>query len=86
MEITFYQSECGDSAKISFEGSDDKLHHFFIDSGFERTFKNVIRNDIEEIIRKGEKIDLWSISHIHDDHIGGIKKYIDYTCCAFSTN
>jgi len=45
MEITFYQSECGDSAKISFEGSDDKLHHFFIDSGFERTFKNVIRND-----------------------------------------
>lgn len=78
MEITFYQSECGDSAKISFEGSDSKTHHFFIDSGFERTFKNVIRNDVEEIIKKGEKIDLWSISHIHYDHIGGIKKYIDY--------
>ena len=78
MEITFYQSECGDSAKISFIGSDGKPHHFFIDSGFERTFKNTIRKDVEEIIQKKEKIDLWSISHIHDDHIGGIKKYIDY--------
>lgn len=78
MEISFYQSECGDSARISFEGNDGKIHHFFIDSGFERTFKNILRKDVEEIILRDEKIDLWSVSHIHDDHIGGIKKYIDY--------
>jgi len=78
MEVTFYQSECGDSAKISFIGNDNKNHHIFIDSGYERTFRDCIRKDVEELIKNGEVIDYWIVSHIHDDHIGGVKKYIDY--------
>lgn len=78
MNITFYQSECGDAAKLSFIGNDEKQHYIFIDSGFERSFKNCIREDIEEIIKNNEVIDYWIVTHIHDDHIGGIKKYIDY--------
>lgn len=78
MEVTFYQSECGDAAKILFVGNDKEIHNVFIDSGYERTFRNIIKKDIEELIQKNEKIDYWIISHIHDDHIGGVKKYIDY--------
>ncbi len=78
MEITFYQSECGDAAKLSFVGSDNKMHNIMIDSGYERTFRDIIKKEIVELAGKNEKVDCWIISHIHDDHIGGVKKYIDY--------
>lgn len=78
MNLTFYQSECGDAAKLSFIGNDNKQHHIFIDGGYERTFRDNIRKDIEEIISRNEVIDCWIVTHIHDDHIGGVKKYIDY--------
>lgn len=78
MELTFYQAECGDATKIIFKGNDQKLHYIFIDSGYVRTFRNNIKKDIEELIQKDHYIDLWIVSHIHDDHIGGVKKYIDY--------
>lgn len=78
MELAFYQAECGDAARLSFIGDDKKQHHIFVDSGYERTFKNIIWDDIEIIINNKETIDYWIVSHIHDDHIGGIKKYIEY--------
>lgn len=78
MEVFFYKSECGDAARISFKGNDNQIHNIFIDSGYERTFRNIIKKDIGELIQKNIKIDYWIISHIHDDHIGGVKKYIDY--------
>jgi metal-dependent hydrolase (beta-lactamase superfamily II) len=36
-----------------------------------------LENEIRNIISSNETIDLWIISHIHDDHIGGVIKYID---------
>jgi beta-lactamase superfamily II metal-dependent hydrolase len=77
MEIKFFQAECGDAASIRFLGNDNKYHNVFIDAGYERTFRHALETEIQEIIKKGEEIDLWIISHIHDDHIGGIIKYID---------
>lgn len=77
MEIKFFQAECGDASCIRFLGNDNKYHNVFIDSGYERTFRHVLESEIQNIIGKNETIDLWLISHIHDDHIGGIVKYID---------
>jgi glyoxylase-like metal-dependent hydrolase (beta-lactamase superfamily II) len=76
MDIYFYKAECGDASRIRFYGTDDKYHNVFIDSGYRRTFKNIIDSQIQEIIENEEIIDLWIISHIHDDHIGGIEQYI----------
>lgn len=73
MEIYFYQAECGDAARVTYEGTDGKNHHVFIDAGYERTFGHVLK----EAIKECEHIDLWVVSHIHDDHIGGVISYLD---------
>lgn len=76
MRVRFYQVECGDAASITFEGEDGNVHYIFIDAGYERTYRQVLKSEVESIVALGGKIDLWVISHIHDDHIGGIISYI----------
>lgn len=77
MQVQFYQAECGDAARIKFLGNDNKYHNIFIDSGFERTFRFVLAEEIQQIENDEETIDLWILTHIHDDHIGGVIKYLD---------
>lgn len=76
MQIRFYQAECGDAAQIKFLGLDGVSHNIFIDSGFERTYRHVLHDEIDATIKAKESIDLWVVSHIHDDHIGGTMSYI----------
>lgn len=75
-EIFFYQAECGDASRVRYYGNDGKYHNIFIDAGYKRTFKNVISSHVKEIQASNESIDLWVVSHIHDDHIGGIEQFI----------
>jgi beta-lactamase superfamily II metal-dependent hydrolase len=77
MKVQFYQAECGDASRIKFLGNDNKYHNIFIDSGFERTFRFILGNEIRQIEKDKEIIDLWILTHIHDDHIGGVIKYLD---------
>lgn len=77
MKIKFFQAECGDAAAIKFLGNDNKYHNVLIDSGYERTFRHVLDDEIQGIACRDEAIDLWIITHIHDDHIGGVVKYIE---------
>lgn len=77
MQVRFYQAECGDAARIHYIGVDNKPHNIFIDSGYVRTFRHVLVDEILNIKKEGESIDLWIISHIHDDHIGGALAYIN---------
>lgn len=76
IETYFYQAECGDAARIRYYGDDGLIHNVLIDSGYERTFNHILKEQIKEINTKKELLDLWVISHIHDDHIGGAIKYI----------
>jgi beta-lactamase superfamily II metal-dependent hydrolase len=76
MEIFFYQAECGDAARIRFYNALGEPKNILIDSGYERTFNHVLKKEIKELKLNNEKIDLCVISHIHNDHIGGIIKYI----------
>jgi beta-lactamase superfamily II metal-dependent hydrolase len=76
MELFCYQAECGDAIRIRYIGSDGMPHNIFLDSGYERTFRHVLQYEINSLTEAGEFIDLWIASHIHDDHIGGINKYI----------
>ena len=76
MQLYCYQAECGDAFRIRYIGNDNKAHNIFIDSGYERTYRHILQSEIEAISKVEEVIDLWIVSHIHDDHIGGVIKYI----------
>lgn len=76
MQLYCYQAECGDAFRIRYIGNDNKAYNIFIDSGYERTYRHILQSEIEAISKAKETIDLWIVSHIHDDHIGGIIKYI----------
>jgi len=76
MELYFYAAECGDAGRIRFRGNDQKNHNVFIDSGFERTYRSILSKEIVSLATNQEPIDLWIVSHIHDDHIGGAVAYI----------
>lgn len=75
-EIYFYPAGCGDASRMRYLGNDGRYHNIFIDSGYRKTFKNIINHQIKEIQINNEPIDLWIVSHIHDDHIGGIEQFI----------
>jgi len=77
MEVHFYQTGCADAARISFLDEQKKPRHILIDAGFERTFRQLLGKEIATIASRGEKINLWIISHIHDDHIGGALAYVN---------
>ena len=77
MEIIFYQAECGDAARLRFKGKDSVMRNVLVDSGHKSTFRYILAQEINSINHNAEKIDLWILTHIHDDHIGGVKKYIE---------
>ncbi len=76
MEIFVYQAECGDAARIRYLGKNKRYYNVFVDAGYNKTFRNLLHKEIRDIENANELIDLWIISHIHDDHIGGILSYI----------
>lgn len=77
MTVQFYKAGCGDAARITFLDKNGVWRHIFIDSGYERTFREYLFEEIKNINSTGEFIDLWIISHIHDDHIGGACTYVN---------
>ena len=78
MEIKFFTVGCGDAISIRFLGNDAKYHNILIDGGteFGDLYTNALKRKLQEIVDKEEIIDLWIITHIDDDHIGGILRFI----------
>jgi beta-lactamase superfamily II metal-dependent hydrolase len=75
LEIKIYKVKCGDCFYIRYI-TDKKVINIFIDAGYAGTYKQTFRNDIKEIVRNGEKIDLFVITHIDQDHISGMIPFI----------
>jgi len=73
MKIKFLPAFNGDCILISFkyEGSNRNI---LIDGGIPRTYQRHLKPELDKLINKGEKIDLLIVTHIDDDHIGGIKE------------
>jgi beta-lactamase superfamily II metal-dependent hydrolase len=76
LKIKFYQAECGDAARIRLVGLNGNVYNILVDAGYLCTYKSTLRAEIEYLKEKNEKIDIWIISHIHDDHIEGTSGYI----------
>ncbi|WP_186423787.1 MBL fold metallo-hydrolase [Lacrimispora celerecrescens] len=67
--IEVFPAEEGDSILITLEGIDKRV---LIDGGTAATYRNVLRYKLVELNNKKKSIDLLIVTHIDNDHIGGI--------------
>lgn len=76
MKITLKILEAfdGDCLLIKF-GNQDNFTNILIDGGINRTYVKSLRNEFENISRLNQHINLLIVTHIHDDHIGGIVEF-----------
>ncbi len=86
MKIKFLKAFNGDAILLSFkEGK--KARNILIDGGISATYQQQnedgkteygpLKNSIDEVRKRGEMIDLLVLSHVDDDHIGGILKWFE---------
>lgn len=64
----------GDCFIVKWHGPTGDEHTGILDSGTAVSYKSCLRKELQA---QFEDLDFWVISHIHDDHIGGVLKYID---------
>ena len=79
MTIDFLDVGCADAIHIRFDGTDGIPRNILIDGGSEKgeLYTTSLRVRINEIINiQKEIIDLWIITHIDDDHIGGVLRLL----------
>ena len=74
MRIRIIPMPYGECLIIQWKDSQDADRTILLDSGTVSSYRHHLRQFLAEL--DGD-IDLWVISHIHDDHIGGVLKYID---------
>ena len=70
-----------DAIIIGFDGNDGIRHNIVIDGGDYKSLKfcytDRLKGRLQSIFEAGETIDLWIISHIDNDHIGGLVNFIN---------
>lgn len=74
--LKIFQVNSGDCISLKYKGDDEKFHNIFIDCGYSGTFDRTLNKEIIDIKCKKERIDLFILTHTHQDHIGGITKFI----------
>lgn len=79
MKIQLISSGNADAIYIHFTEKGGKPRNIFIDSGYRRTYKARLKKALSSISESGEKIDLWIITHIDNDHISGILAFLEDT-------
>lgn len=69
-----YPAENGDCFLISL--GDENRKHILIDCGYADTYHNYLKKDLQELKKSGEKINLFIVTHIDEDHILGAISFI----------
>lgn len=75
MKIKVIKAFEGDCILINFFDKESVSRNILIDGGTRRTYVKNLKNILKEIQKKNEFIDLLIITHIHDDHLGGILEF-----------
>ena len=77
MRLLSYRAKCGDAFHLQYEGESGKRRNIFLDMGHTKTYTQVLKGVISNIVGASEQIDALFLSHIHDDHIGGASRFIN---------
>lgn len=76
MKLFCYKAMCGDAFHLSYEGKSGKPRNILLDMGHPKTYTQVLKHVISGILETSEQIDALFLSHIHNDHIGGVSRFI----------
>lgn len=76
INIKVLQVLFGDAIVINFKGNDGRYHNIFVDGGLISTYARTIGRETKKIVERGEKLDIFIITHIDQDHIGGVLKFL----------
>ena len=78
MQIKIFQSSKGDCLLISsFDNEINKNRHILVDGGMSKSFREHVALELSMLQKNNEVVDLVCVSHIDEDHIQGILKYLD---------
>lgn len=80
MKLTtkFIKAGNGDAILINFQEDEKSIfHNILIDGGGKLAYEDNLKYELINIIKSGECIDLLVVTHIDQDHIGGIVKMFD---------
>ncbi|MPM32980.1 hypothetical protein SDC9_79547 [bioreactor metagenome] len=75
LKIKMLEAFNGDSFLISLE--DDTIKNIVVDGGISKTYIRDLRLEIESIMSERQDIDLMFITHVDEDHIGGIISFFE---------
>lgn len=76
LKVKVLPANCGDCIIISFNDG-DIIKNILIDGGVGLTYSNVLKDEVMKIKELNQSIDLLIVTHIDNDHIGGIIKLIE---------
>lgn len=82
INIKFLQGYNGDCILISFKNTTNSIKNILIDGGTGNTYAKrlkagELKKEVLSLIEKNQVIDLLVITHIDDDHIGGVLKMFE---------
>ena len=76
LKIKVLPANCGDSIIISFT-DENKIKNILVDGGVGKFYTDILQNEIKKIKEKKQNIDLLIVTHVDNDHINGIIKFIE---------
>ena len=83
LSVKYIPMQYYDAIIIRFTGDDGSVHNIFVDGGNINSRKfcytDRLKKELELLFGMGESIDLWVITHIDNDHIGGLYNFINDT-------
>jgi beta-lactamase superfamily II metal-dependent hydrolase len=62
----------GDSLLIEFVGIDKAWHYIWVDGGLVKSYREYGKGVMKQLASQGAKLDLLVVTHIDQDHIGGV--------------
>lgn len=77
-EIKNFSNKMADCFLIELENELDQTATILVDGNREKAKKAVFNTLVDEIISLGKKLDFIIITHVDDDHLGGILKLFGY--------